>query len=389
MIKKIPLLRPAHGKSTLVGCSLLVALFFATVSILNRQTTTRSPPESGTAAELVSRGAVLFGRSFTPQEGLGPLFNQTSCAGCHSTTIAGARSAGLATSIRIARMTTAGFDPMIGRGGPIARMHSIAEKGLSCDIPAGIPLGANLTSVRNAPDLHGLGLINGIPDGAIAAGASLRRDGVQGRPNWIRTANGHLRIGRFGWKSDAADLKQFVAEALRNELGITNPLAPADLMIQHQETHERCCPGQGPDSEDDGTIVDAITAFVAALPSPAMKEASRDGGAVFTTTGCNACHIPNIRIGQRRVWLYSDLLLHDLGNELDDSFVQGQARGADWRTTPLWGLGNRRRLLHDGRARTIGEAILAHAGEATRAKKRFQDLTDKDREALMRFLGGL
>jgi CxxC motif-containing protein (DUF1111 family) len=389
MIEKLPLPDSPHRRATLVGCSLLIALFFAIISILNWKTITTSPPESGTATELVSRGSALFTRSFTPHEGLGPLFNKTSCAGCHSATAAGMKPTGLATSTRIARITASGFDPMLGRGGPVARMHSVAEQGVPYDMPAGIPVGANLTSVRNAPDLHGAGVINGIPDAAIIASGGPRKDGIQGRPNWIRTTNGQLRIGRFGWKADVADLKQFVAEALRNELGITNPLAPADLMIQKHEIHERCRLGEGPDPEDDGTIVNAITAFVAALPSPEIREASRNGGAVFTTIGCSACHIPNIRVGQRQVWLYSDLLLHDLGSELDDSFVQGQARGADWRTTPLWGLGSRRRLLHDGRAHNIGEAILAHGGKATPAKKRFQDLTEKDREALIKFLSSL
>ena len=149
------------------------------------------------------------------------------------------------------------------------------------------------------------------------------------------------------------------------------------------------CPGKNPSPEDDGTILNAITAFVAALPPPRARTTSRNGAEVFRKIRCDACHTPSVRLGQRRVRLYSDLLLHDVGAELNDSIAQGEARGSEWRTTPLWGLGGRMRLLHDGRSHNITEAILAHGGEARVVRQRFEALTPEDRSALLEFLKGL
>lgn len=343
----------------------------------------------GDPTSLAARGAVLFTTQFTPRQGLGPLFNHTSCVGCHAAPTAGGMGPeGLGTASRVGRLTSAGFDPMIGRGGPIVRVHSVAEEGLPCDLMGGIPAGANVTSVRNASDLHGTGLIDAIPDEEITKGAIPRGDDVKGRVHWVRDADGRERIGRFGWKADTVTLRQFVANAFRNELGITSPLAPVDLAPAGQPNRLRC-PGEGASLEDDGTIVDAVTAFIASLPEPAARATSRRGAALLGTVGCAACHTPSLSLGNRRLLLYSDLLLHDLGPDLDDKVVQGQAGGRDWRTTPLWGLGTRPRLLHDGRARTIPEAILAHHGEATAARERFRLLSPEERDALLVFLAGL
>jgi len=296
---------------------------------------------------------------------------------------------GLGTAIRVGRLTPAGFDPMTGHGGPIARSHSVAETGLSCDLTPGIPAGANLTSVRNAPSLYGTGLIDAIPDDEVIAGAVPRGAGVHGRLHWIRTPDGRQRVGRFGWKADTVTLRQFVADAFRNELGITNPLAPSDFVPAEQPARRRC-PGEGEGVEDDGTLVDAVTAFLVSLPPSAPSRITfQSGETLFRRVGCAACHTPSLRVGDRRAWLYSDLLLHDLGPDLDDKVVQGNAGGKDWRTTPLWGLGIRPRLLHDGRAHTTSEAILAHGGEAEVARQRFRQLSTQERENLLSFLSSL
>lgn len=340
-------------------------------------------------ADLTNRGAVLFSTKFTVGEGLGPLFNQTSCSDCHAApTAGGAGPEGLGIEVRIGRLTSAGFDPMIGHGGPVARAHSVTEQGFPCDLISGIPAGANVTSVRNAPDLHGTGLIDAIRDEEISAGVVPRRDGIHGRAHWVRTDNGRERIGRFGWKADTATLRQLVADAFRNELGITSPLAPVDIAPAGLPGRHRC-PGESSKVEDDGSIVDAVTAFIATLPpSPARIRSSR-GEELFRTVGCGSCHTASLPLGNRQVWLYSDLLLHDLGPDLDDKVVQGHAGGRDWRTTPLWGLGTRLRLLHDGRARNIAEAIRAHGGEATAARRRFLMLVPEEKGALLAFLAGL
>ena len=130
----------------------------------------------------------------------------------------------------------------------------------------------------------------------------------------------------------------------------------------------------------------ALTAFVAALPAPAPRGLREpEGKAVFEATGCGACHVPALG----RVPLYSDLLLHDMGRALDDGFVQGVARGAEWRTAPLWGLSDRPRYLHDGRATALEAAIVAHGGEAGRAVRRYAALPDAKRRALLAFLRAL
>ena len=367
---------------TIVALAVLVVL----------TTVPRVPHRDGAAvgderASAIARGARLFATEFSPQQGLGPLFNHPSCLGCHNTPSPGGTGPdGLGTVTRVGRLTPVGFDPMHGRGGPIARARSVSDPVYSCDLAPGIPAGANVTSVRNAPPLYGVGLIDAIPDEVIAAGAVLR-GGVLGRPHRIRSADGQERIGRFGWKADTVTLRQFVAEAFRNELGITNPLAPVDLV--GRSGPGRRCVGESEGVEDDGRLVDAVTAFLAALPAPAASIASGHGQALFARIGCDTCHTPSLPLGDRGVPLYSDLLLHDLGPDLDDKVVQGQARGRDWRTTPLWGLGRRSRLLHDGRALSIGEAIRAHGGEAAPAMRDFYRLSPKDRDELLAFLADL
>jgi CxxC motif-containing protein (DUF1111 family) len=268
----------------------------------------------------------------------------------------------------------------------------VAELGVPCDLQPGVPPGATITSVRNAPALFGLGLLDAIPDEAILAGAVPRGDGVQGRPHLVADGPaGGQRVGRFGWKADVATLERFVAEAFRNEHGVTSPLAPDDLL----PAGPVACPGaSGAGPEDDGTKVRAVTSFVAALPAPTGRPDAdgslvTQGAAVFRATGCIACHTASLPGPQGDVRLYSDLLLHDMGPALDDGVVQGNASGRDWRTTPLWGLGARTRYLHDGRARTVRAAIQAHGGEAAPAAARFRDLPAPERDALLAFLDSL
>lgn len=339
--------------------------------------------------DLALRGAAVFARALSPADGLGPLYNATACVDCHASPVAGGMGPdGLATVLRVGRLSDTGFDPLVGRGGPVARAHSVAELGLPCQLEPGIPAGANITSVRNAPALFGAGLIDAIPDDVIRAGAVPRGDGVQGRPNLVHAPDGGERVGRFGWKADTPTLQLFVADALRNEHGITSPLAPAANLPTAPVGAPRCA-GAADAPKDDGQRVDALTAYVAALPAPAPLETASTGPvgeALFRDVGCAACHTPILPAGQADVPLYSDLLLHDMGRSLDDAVVQGQARGPDWRTTPLWGLSGRSRFLHDGRARTVPAAILAHAGEAEPARERFRALADADREALLAFV---
>jgi CxxC motif-containing protein (DUF1111 family) len=335
-------------------------------------------------ASAADRGRSLFTTKFTPEQGLGPVFNDQSCAGCHVTpAVGGVGRNGLATVVRIGRLTRGTF--VVGHGGPVAPAHAISELGVPCSRQAGIPAGVNVTSVRNAPPLFGSALIDAIPDDVIRAGAIARGDGVRGRPNVVRGPDGRERVGRFGWKAHVPTLELFVAEAFRSELGLTSPLAAATARSS-TEAAGGACAEKSPASEVDRKDLTAVVAFLAALPVPAPKHAAPAGATVFQQTGCAACHVPALPAGSRDVALYSDLLVHDMGRALDDGVVQGAAAGADWRTTPLWGLSDRTRFLHDGRARSLEAAILDHGGEAQRARQRFRSLPDGARRSLLAFL---
>jgi mono/diheme cytochrome c family protein len=321
------------------------------------------------------------------QMGLGPAFNGRSCADCHAAPIAGGMGTnGLATVLRVGKLDYTGYDPMLGRGGPVARMHVVSELGIACSVLPGVPAGANLISVRNAPPLFGLGLVDEVPDATILAGAVARARGIHGRANIVSGADGQQAVGRFGWKAQVPRLEQFVATALRDEHGITSPLAPRDLTADG--VRPDCAAYRGA-PKDAGALVDSLTAFVRSLePLPPQGRQPR-GNAIFVHTGCADCHTPTLAAGDKVLALYSDLLLHDMGPALNDGVVQGQAQGSDWRTTPLWGLSVRARFLHDGRAHSIESAILAHGGEAAQVVQGFRGLNRDERSALLAFLSSL
>jgi mono/diheme cytochrome c family protein len=321
------------------------------------------------------------------QMGLGPAFNGRSCADCHRAPVAGGMGAnGLATVLRVGKLDPSGYDPMLGRGGPIARMHALSEFGIACSVLPGVPAGANLISVRNAPALFGLGLVDEVPDATILAGAVPRARGIHGHANIVAAADGQEAVGRFGWKAEIPRLEQFVAAALRDEHGITSPLAPRDLIADGVRPD---CGAYRSAPKDDGALVDSLTAFVRSLEPLVPQARAPLGNAIFVHTGCADCHTPTLAAGDKVVALYSDLLLHDMGPALNDGVVQGQARGRDWRTTPLWGLSERARFLHDGRARSIESAILAHGGEAAQVVQAFRTLNRDERSALLAFLSAL
>jgi len=340
--------------------------------------------ESDEHDALVANGATLFAHDFTPEEGLGPLFNATSCLECHHTpTPGGMGTDGLGIALRIGRLHGGLFDPLTDRGGPFAHLRSVAELGVGCALVPGPPAAANVISIRNAPPLYGVGLIDSIPDDAIRAGAAARPD-LKGRVNAVIGPDGSERVGRFGWKAGTATLHQFVGEAFHNELGLTNPVHPDNPGFVNE------CVDQVAGPNDDGRIIRAVTAYLAELPPPAAAVAANaDGAAIFEAVGCAGCHTPYLQGAGGHVPLYSDLLIHDMGAALADGVVQADAGSVDWRTTPLWGLGLRQRFLHDGRAHTIREAILAHGGNAADARAAFRELPEGDRAALLAFLAGL
>jgi CxxC motif-containing protein (DUF1111 family) len=212
-----------------------------------------------------------------------------------------------------------------------------------------------------------------------------------------------LKVGRFGRKAQTSSLLQQVAEAYLQDIGITSEFLPTEnrnpLSSVPVEAVDRV-----PDPEIPASTVQAVTHYIRALAPPAPgadTDERREGRVLFTQVGCSRCHTPSFTTGQsvlpalsnKQVDLYSDLLLHDMGDELADNRPDGTATGREWRTAPLWGLRLMRQflngqtlLLHDGRARSVEQAILLHGGEARAARDAFAALTPAQQRALLDFV---
>lgn len=201
------------------------------------------------------------------------------------------------------------------------------------------------------------------------------------------------RIGRFGWKAQTATLVEFMGEAFRDEIGVTNPLAPRDLV--------RGCGASVARPEADAAPLTSLVAFLNTIDPPPPASDPLSTGGKFFAANCASCHKPSYPIVGSTppdatkptvfltAFLYSDLLLHDMGPGLADGFEQGSAAGSEFRTAPLWRVSDRGHFLHDGRATTIADAILAHGGQAAAAAAAFSALSAADRQALLAFLNGI
>lgn len=366
-----------------------------------------APVEGLTTSELAAfvRGDAEFARPFSPNGGLGPIFNDVSCAACHS----GDGRGHLRNALHRIGDPSNDFERAIG--GP--QIQTKAIPGATAEeIPLGKPV-----SVRLPPPVFGAGLIEAIPEAAILANVDsldANGDGISGRPNWVVAASfvpasepgagAAPRLGRFGRKAQNAVLLQQVVEAYLQDMGITSPFLPLEnrnpLMGTPVEAVDRA-----PDPEVLESTVHAVTFYVRSLapPAPGAETERRQlGQSLFTQAQCARCHVPSFQTGtspvaalsNKTVQLYSDLLLHDMGDALADHRPDGQASGREWRTTPLWGLRLMRSflngdalLLHDGRARTIEEAILLHGGEALASRNAFANLTAAQKEAVLDFVG--
>lgn len=331
----------------------------------------------------VDQGRDIFDQELQPEQGLGPLFNGRSCDGCHNTSAGAPFDGGMGDAAdsfvtRVARVEHRRFDPLSSHGGPIARQHSIAELGFTCGLQTGNPPQANLFSSRSAMTLRGTSLIDNIRIGDIEKVRAAQPPALQGRFNVL--ADG--RVGKFGWKAQTATLVEFTGEAFRDEVGITNPLAPTDFV--------RGCTASLLKPEADAAPLTSVVAFLNTIdpPTPTVACRTSPGAGVFAATGCATCHTPSLPGpgNASPVFLYSDLLLHDMGDGLADGFEQGTASGNEFRTAPLWRAADRAHFLHDGRARSISEAIGLHGGQAAGAAATFKALGSSDLEALLDFL---
>lgn len=272
-----------------------------------------------------------------------------------------------------------------------------------------------MLSPRVAPPMIGLGLLEAIPEADIRALADpddADGEGISGRVNevWDFAADS-LRLGRFGWKAGNPSLLQQSASAFRGDIGIATPILP--------EPWGECSPAQaacrqaphgdgGDGVEISAKLLDLVVFYARNLAVPARPEAGDPdvlaGKRLFYEAGCAGCHHPSFVTGDRadlpeqsnqRIWPYTDMLLHDMGEGLADNRPEGRANGREWRTAPLWGIGltetvnGHTYMLHDGRARSVLEAILWHGGEAEAARRRVQAMPAVERARLLRFVNSL
>jgi CxxC motif-containing protein (DUF1111 family) len=359
-----------------------------------------------TAAELAAfvRGDAEFGRRFAPATGLGPIFNDASCAACHS----GDGRGRLENALQ--RIGSAADDYLRSQGGP-----QIQDRAIPGIEPEHVPAGAAV-SLRLPPPVFGVGLIEAIPEATIVAQADpddRDGDGISGRPNWVQPGayvpttepggGAGPRLGRFGRKAQVSNLLEQVVEAYHQDIGITSDYRPEENRNPLSSVPIEAV-DHAVDPEIPAATVQAVVHYIRTLAPPypgADTEQRGEGRALFMTAGCAACHTPSLQTGpspiaalaDKPVELYSDLLLHDMGEALADHRPDGSASGREWRTTPLWGLRLMRQflngealLLHDGRARTVEEAILLHDGEAQRSRDAFAALSAPARRALLDFV---
>jgi CxxC motif-containing protein (DUF1111 family) len=373
-------------------------------------------------------------------DGLGPLFNARACVSCHP---GGGRGlpfdkVGATLPALLFRLgghnaaATEAGDPIYGQQIQVSSVAGIAAEGTAevafetskitlgdgtaVELRRPVPKVNNLAygplasttvaSPRLATAIHGIGLLEQIPESEILAKADpddRDGDGVSGRPNEVfDPVAGGLAIGRFGWKAGQASLEAQDARALELDIGLSNPVYKdsfGDCMAKQVECLKMPT-GASPQFENvevPSSLTKLIDRFVGEamlppIPAAANAEAGRK---VFAESGCGSCHRPSLQMANgRTIAPYTDLLLHDMGFGLADHMREGEASGKEWRTAPLWGIGQALRsenvgLLHDGRARNVLEAILWHGGEAAKAREHVEQLSRQDRQALVDFIGSL
>ncbi len=346
-------------------------------------------------------GFSLFEHTYSPAQGLGPLFNENQCSACHTVPASGG-STGFERVVKATRFVPPNrCDQLVTSGGENVRTQATPRLGSHGVERQSIPANATEVGRFTPPFLFGLGLVEMVPESTILRRADPNDsddDGISGRAG--RTRDG--RFARFGRKAEFASIHDFVVSALLLEMGLTTPDhldegAPEGLPLLSDLD-------AAPDPDVDQGSVALFTAFVRFLvpPAPASprSDAHRDsidaGRRVFRALGCADCHTSAMETGastipaldRRTVALYSDLLLHDMGPKLANTCTQA-ATPTELRTTPLMGLRHRDRLLHDGRTSDLREAILAHGGEAERARDAFARPRWSLQEYLLQFLRSL
>jgi CxxC motif-containing protein (DUF1111 family) len=399
---------------------------------------------------------VVSGASGNEGNGLGPRFNSDSCVSCHQQPYMGGSSPAVNPLFDVANAGGASnhMPWFIARNGPVREARFVQSNGApdggvhdlfvvtgradagSCNIaqPSFLPAGNPLTGQGGNPNVVfriptpalGAGLIEAIPDSVILANliadqTGKRAMGVTGHPNTVlggtvnRSANDGT-ITRFGWKAQNKSLLMFAGEAYNVEMGISN-----DLFPQERDETAACQGGNSPndsinfpnaaDPPSATAVLSDIESFalvmrMSAPPQPAAPTTSTlHGKQVFASVGCALCHTPTLRTGavgpsvrggaavsNQTAQLYSDLLVHHMGTRLADGLTQGAAGPDEFRTAPLWGVGQRVFFLHDGRTSNIVQAIQYHASQGSEANQvilNFAALSPRDQQDLINFLRSL
>jgi CxxC motif-containing protein (DUF1111 family) len=364
-----------------------------------------------------------FSRRFGTVDGLGPVFVATSCESCHIGDGKGHLSFNLK---RFGRMAGGVFNSMRNEGGP-----QIQNRAILSYMAEVVPAGATGVSQFTAPSVTGLGFLEAVDDADILLRADPNDadgDGISGRPQLIAESefiaelarlelvfdadaptrnipvNGRF-VGRFGKKASAINLLHQTVTAYREDMGMTTDLIPEDPVNPQVGNFAG---DDVPDPEVPSNTVANVVFYLKTLRAPPRRGAEtpdvQAGEALFSQSKCSSCHTPALSTGPSRIAAlnrvtfhpYTDLLLHDMGPELDDGYTEGIALTSEWRTAPLWGVGlaegsqgGRGFFLHDGRAKTLREAIELHGGEASAARQAFRSLSPADQERLLAFLRSL
>jgi len=377
----------------------------------------------------------------TINQGLGPIFNNSSCISCHPRDGRAGFPADIAArSGLLVRASIFGQDE---HGGPLAAPGfglQVQNQAIFGYMPEArysvlftetteiladgtvvtlrkpnisltdsyIPLpGGMMTSPRIGPPVFGLGLLEAIPEANILALQDIsdsNADGISGKANYVwDPVLQQTIIGRFGWKANTGTIRTQCAAAYVEDMGITNMVFDNETGLGQSNGHD----GFPDDPELSAAILDQVVLYCRTLAVPAPRGINRkevkEGAAVFERIGCAMCHTPKQQSGFSQIaaisnqtfYPYTDMLLHDMGEGLADIRPDFLADGSEWKTRPLWGIGltqlvnGHTDFLHDGRARNLTEAILWHGGEGQAAKDKFKNLSRKDREALLAFLNSL
>jgi CxxC motif-containing protein (DUF1111 family) len=378
---------------------------------------------NGAQLATFAKGDEQFNRVVSAREGAGPLFVATACGACH---VGDGKGHPVFNLTRFGRIGAGGFDPMRALGGP--QIQNRAVPGYIAEV---LPSGATGVAVFTAPAVTGLGLVEAVDDTtllALADSTDADGDGISGRVQLLDENDllaqvtsleavvadgGPSRgvpiagkyIGRFGKKGVSVNLLHQAVTAYHEDMGLTTELIPTDLFNRQVGNFAS---DDVPDPEISSSTVGAVVFYLKTLrPPPRRNKDAQEvlaGEALFAQVGCGGCHVSTLRTGASAIapldrvqfHPYTDLLLHDMGPELDDGYTEGVALTSEWRTAPLWGIGlaaasqgGRMHLLHDGRAKTLRDAIGFHGGESAASRAAFNALTPAEQALLIRFLESL